>query len=123
MVDGAEGGTGAAPLEFTNHVGAPLREGLLLVHNTLVGLNLRDRSASARPARSSRPSTSRAPWRSVPTGAMPRAASCSRSAASSRRVAIPASVQPVSPPKTRCASARWWFPTRPSACTCSTRTR
>jgi glutamate synthase domain-containing protein 2 len=43
VVDGAEGGTGAAPLEFTNHVGAPLQEGLLLVHNTLVGLNLRDK--------------------------------------------------------------------------------
>ena len=41
VVDGGEGGTGAAPLEFTNHVGAPLVEGLLLVHNTLVGLNLR----------------------------------------------------------------------------------
>jgi glutamate synthase domain-containing protein 2 len=43
VVDGAEGGTGAAPLEFTDHVGAPLQEGLLLVHNTLVGLSLRDR--------------------------------------------------------------------------------
>jgi glutamate synthase domain-containing protein 2 len=43
VVDGAEGGTGAAPLEFTDHVGAPLQEGLLLVHNTLVGLGLRDR--------------------------------------------------------------------------------
>ena len=43
VVDGAEGGTGAAPLEFTDHVGAPLQEGLLLVHNTLVGLDLRDR--------------------------------------------------------------------------------
>ena len=41
VVDGAEGGTGAAPLEFTDHVGAPLQEGLRLVHNTLVGLNLR----------------------------------------------------------------------------------
>jgi len=41
VVDGGEGGTGAAPLEFSNHVGAPLREALLLVHNTLVGLNLR----------------------------------------------------------------------------------
>jgi glutamate synthase domain-containing protein 2 len=41
VVDGGEGGTGAAPLEFTDHVGAPLREALLLVHNTLVGLNLR----------------------------------------------------------------------------------
>jgi glutamate synthase domain-containing protein 2 len=43
VVDGAEGGTGAAPLEFTDHVGAPLQEGLLLVHNTLVGTNLRTR--------------------------------------------------------------------------------
>ncbi len=43
VVDGAEGGTGAAPLEFTDHVGAPLQEGLLLVHNSLVGLKLRHR--------------------------------------------------------------------------------
>ncbi|MCA3241556.1 MAG: FMN-binding glutamate synthase family protein [Rubrivivax sp.] len=43
VVDGAEGGTGAAPLEFIDHVGAPLQEGLLLVHNTLLGLNLRYR--------------------------------------------------------------------------------
>ena len=43
VVDGAEGGTGAAPLEFTDHVGAPLQEGLRLVHNTLRGVGLRDR--------------------------------------------------------------------------------
>lgn len=43
VVDGAEGGTGAAPVEFSDHVGAPLQEGLLLVHNTLVGVNLRER--------------------------------------------------------------------------------
>jgi glutamate synthase domain-containing protein 2 len=43
VIDGGEGGTGAAPLEFTDHVGAPLQEGLLLVHNTLNGLNLRSR--------------------------------------------------------------------------------
>jgi glutamate synthase domain-containing protein 2 len=43
VVDGGEGGTGAAPHEFTDHVGAPLREALMLVHNTLVGLDLRDR--------------------------------------------------------------------------------
>jgi glutamate synthase domain-containing protein 2 len=43
VVDGAEGGTGAAPVEFIDHVGAPLQEGLLMVHNTLVGVNLRDR--------------------------------------------------------------------------------
>jgi len=43
VVDGGEGGTGAAPLEFTDHIGTPLQEALLLVHNTLVGLNLRDK--------------------------------------------------------------------------------
>ncbi len=42
VVDGGEGGTGAAPLEFSDHVGAPLREALMLVHNTLVGINLRE---------------------------------------------------------------------------------
>ncbi|WP_374502300.1 FMN-binding glutamate synthase family protein [Pseudoxanthomonas sp.] len=43
VVDGAEGGTGAAPAEFIDHVGVPMHEALLLVHNTLAGLNLRDR--------------------------------------------------------------------------------
>ena len=42
VVDGAEGGTGAAPLEFADHVGLPLREALLLVHQTLVGAGLRE---------------------------------------------------------------------------------
>jgi glutamate synthase domain-containing protein 2 len=43
VVDGAEGGTGAAPAEFIDHIGVPMHEALLLVHNTLVGLDLRDR--------------------------------------------------------------------------------
>lgn len=43
VVDGSEGGTGAAPVEFTDHVGVPMREALLLVHNTLVGIGVRDR--------------------------------------------------------------------------------
>ncbi|ANS78133.1 Ferredoxin-dependent glutamate synthase [Serinicoccus hydrothermalis] len=42
-VDGAEGGTGAAPLEFVDHVGTPLTEGLVVVHNALVGTGLRDK--------------------------------------------------------------------------------
>ncbi|MGQ4659411.1 glutamate synthase-related protein [Lysobacter sp. F6437] len=42
VVDGAEGGTGAAPAEFMDHVGLPMHEALMLVHNTLVGLELRD---------------------------------------------------------------------------------
>jgi glutamate synthase domain-containing protein 2 len=41
VVDGAEGGTGAAPAEFIDHVGLPMHEALMLVHNTLVGLDIR----------------------------------------------------------------------------------
>ena len=41
VVDGKEGGTGAAPREFSDNMGVPMREGLMFVHNTLVGLNLR----------------------------------------------------------------------------------
>lgn len=43
VVDGGEGGTGAAPVEFSDHIGAPMREGLLFVHNVLEGADLRDR--------------------------------------------------------------------------------
>jgi glutamate synthase domain-containing protein 2 len=43
IVDGAEGGTGAAPAEYEDHVGVPLTEGLIMVHNALVGFGLRDR--------------------------------------------------------------------------------
>ena len=43
VIDGKEGGTGAAPVEFTNHIGMPMREGLLFAHNALVGAGLRDR--------------------------------------------------------------------------------
>ncbi len=43
VIDGAEGGTGAAPLEFTDHIGMPLRDGLLFAHNALVGIGVRDR--------------------------------------------------------------------------------
>jgi len=41
VVDGAEGGTGAAPVEFVNRVGMPMLEGLTFVHNTLRGAGLR----------------------------------------------------------------------------------
>ncbi|WP_271272652.1 FMN-binding glutamate synthase family protein [Aliamphritea hakodatensis] len=41
-VDGAEGGTGAAPVEYTDRLGTPLNEGLLFVHNCLVGTGLRN---------------------------------------------------------------------------------
>lgn len=43
VVDGKEGGTGAAPLEFANHMGMPLVEGLTFAHNALRGAGLRDR--------------------------------------------------------------------------------
>jgi glutamate synthase domain-containing protein 2 len=42
-IDGGEGGTGAAPLEFSNYVGMPGVEGLVFVHNALVGVGLREK--------------------------------------------------------------------------------
>lgn len=42
-IDGSEGGTGAAPLEYSDSVGTPLIEALSFAHNTLVGYNLRDK--------------------------------------------------------------------------------
>ena len=41
VIDGSEGGTGAAPVEFLDNVGTPMRDGLRLVHATLVGAGLR----------------------------------------------------------------------------------
>jgi glutamate synthase domain-containing protein 2 len=43
VIDGAEGGTGAAPAEYEDHMGTPLTEGLMYLHNALVGCGLRDR--------------------------------------------------------------------------------
>jgi glutamate synthase domain-containing protein 2 len=43
VIDGKEGGTGAAPVEFTDHVGTPRREGLLIAVNALQGCGIRDR--------------------------------------------------------------------------------
>jgi len=43
VVDGAEGGTGAAPVEFSDHIGVPMQEGLIFVRNVLTGAGLRDR--------------------------------------------------------------------------------
>ena len=42
-VDGSEGGTGAAPVEFTDHLGCPLRDALVYVDNALKGAGLRQR--------------------------------------------------------------------------------
>jgi glutamate synthase domain-containing protein 2 len=43
VVDGSEGGTGAAPIEFSDRIGMPAKDALVFVHNTLVGAGLRDR--------------------------------------------------------------------------------
>jgi len=43
VIDGGEGGTGAAPPEFSNSLGDPLIEGLMFAHNTLIGCGLRDK--------------------------------------------------------------------------------
>tara|TARA_Y100000589_G_scaffold14395_1_gene11673 strand:+ start:63556 stop:65211 length:1656 start_codon:yes stop_codon:yes gene_type:complete len=43
VIDGGEGGTGAGPIEFLDHMGTPLTEGLLFAHNVLVGTGLRDK--------------------------------------------------------------------------------
>jgi glutamate synthase domain-containing protein 2 len=42
-VDGGEGGTGAAPIEFSDHMGMPVLEAIVLVHNALLGIGYRDR--------------------------------------------------------------------------------
>ena len=41
VIDGAEGGTGAAPQELSDRVGMPLREGLIVARNALVGAGLK----------------------------------------------------------------------------------
>ncbi|MGQ4360407.1 glutamate synthase-related protein [Streptomyces sp. SAS_272] len=43
VVDGSEGGTGAAPAEFAGRLGMPLTQGLITVHNALAGVGLRNR--------------------------------------------------------------------------------
>ena len=43
VVDGGGGGTGAAPLELSDHVGLPLRTGLHYVNNALIGTGLKDK--------------------------------------------------------------------------------
>jgi glutamate synthase domain-containing protein 2 len=41
VIDGAEGGTGAAPQELSDRLGMPLREGLVIARNALVGAGLK----------------------------------------------------------------------------------
>jgi glutamate synthase domain-containing protein 2 len=43
VIDGKEGGTGAAPAEFIDNLGMPLRDGLAFAHSALTGAGLRDK--------------------------------------------------------------------------------
>ena len=84
VVDGKEGGTGAAPLEFTDRLGMPLREGLVFVRDALIGIGAQG-SNSHRLLRQDRQRVRHGASRSRSgrTGAIRRAGSCSRWAASS----------------------------------------
>ena len=84
VVDGAEGGTGAAPLEFTDHLGTPMREGLLFVHNTLVGAGVRDKIKVGAAGKIVSAFDIAAAHALGLTGSTPGEVSCSRSAVSSR---------------------------------------
>ena len=120
VVDGKEGGTGAAPLEFTDHLGMPMREGLNFVHNALIGINARDRikiGASGKIVSAfdiARVMALGADWCNSARGFM-FALGCIQSQ-SCHTDRCPTGVVDPGP---RRASARWWCPTRPSACTIS----
>jgi glutamate synthase domain-containing protein 2 len=123
VIDGSEGGTGAAPLEFVDHVGTPLREGLVLAHNCLVGAGLRQ---SIRLGASGRVVTGFDIARLLALGAigaMQPAALCSRWAASRRNPVIPTVAQPASRPRIRGGSGPSWSTTRPLACANFTKAR
>ena len=124
VVDGAEGGTGAAPLEFMDHIGMPLREGLSFVHNALVGVGLRDRirlGASGKIITAfdiARAMALGADWCNAARGFM-FALGCIQSLAC-HTDRCPTGVATQDPTR---ASARWWCRTRPAAWRISTRRR
>lgn len=76
VVDGSEGGTGAAPIEFSDNIGTPLREGLRFVHNTLVGAGLRIKLKLAQVVKSLVLLISLALLHSVQTGLIQHVVSC-----------------------------------------------
>lgn len=130
VVDGGEGGTGAAKAAPARRrwsspttSARPCRKRCCWCITRWSAPACATASRSAHPARSSPRSTSRAPSRSAPTGATRRAASCSRSAACSRRAAIPTAARLASPPRTRSARRRSTCPTRRRAWRTSTRIR
>ena len=123
VVDGGEGGTGAAPVEFTDHVGVPMREALMLVHNTLVGHQCPRPGSHRRSGqghhglRLARTIALGADWCNAARGFM-FALGCVQSRPATR---IPA--RPASRRRIHCDSERSSSPTRPSGCTTSIATR
>ena len=106
VVDGKEGGTGAAPLEFANHLGMPLVEGLTFAHNKLRGAGLRDKlkiGASGKLVTSFDIAKALA---LAPIGQTRPAASCSPSAASRPKPATPTAARSGWRPRTRCVPGR-----------------
>jgi glutamate synthase domain-containing protein 2 len=123
VIDGTEGGTGAAPLEFVDHVGTPLREGLVLAHNCLVGAGLRQ---SIRLGASGRVVTGFDIARLLALGAdwcNAAVALCSRWAAFRRNPVIPTVAQPACPPRIYGASGRSSSTTRRPGCANFTKAR
>ncbi len=112
VVDGKEGGTGAAPLEFLNRVGTPLVEGLTFVRNALVGAGLRDRIRIGAAGKVITAFDIVWAMGLVPIGAIQRAASCSPSGAYRPRRATPIDAPWASQRKIHFASARLWSRTR-----------
>ena len=117
VVDGNEGGTGAAPLEFMDHLGMPMREGVNFVHNALIGINARDRikiGASGKIATAfdmARAMAIGADWCNSARGFM-FALGCIQSL-SCHTDRCPTGVTTQDPP----APARWWCRSRPSGST------
>ena len=115
VVDGKEGGTGAAPLEFMDHIGMPLRDGLSFVHNALIGTGLRQHikiGASGKVITAfdiARAIALGADWCNAARGFM-FALGCIQSESCHTAV-----VRWASPRRTPAASARSWCPTRRSA--------
>ncbi len=118
VVDGNEGGTGAAPLEFMDHLGMPMREGVNFVHNALVGINARDRiriGAAGKIATAfdmARAMAIGADWCNSARGFM-FALGCIQSL-SCHTDRCPTGVTTQDPSR---ATARWWCRTRSSAST------
>ena len=111
------------PLEFTDHLGVPLQEGLLLVHNTLVRLNLRHRVKIGCAGKVIGAFDIAHNIALGPTGATSRVGSCSTGGAAGAD--LPHRCVPHGRDDTVPASAkrRCWCPTRASACTAFTKTR